>query len=200
MARQGLTPDSVTVAGAELADEIGFDAVSPAELARRLGVRTASMYAHIANAADLRARIAALALDEMAEQISLAVLGRAGREALVGMMNAYRDYARRHPGRFTAATWQPGAGDQVLAAGRRHAELTRAVLLGYHLPVEAVPHATRLLGSSLRGFVTLEASGSFDQSRPAAADSWPYVIDGLHTLLSHWNDTFPQPEPEPNKK
>jgi AcrR family transcriptional regulator len=189
MPRQGLTPQRVTAVGADLADEIGFDAVTPAELARRLGIRTASLYAHVASAADLRSRIAALALDELADRTSAAIIGRSGTDALAALMNTYRDYARDHPGRFAAATWQPGAGERVLAAGARHVELARAVLRGYALPPEAFPHAVRLLGSTLRGFVTLEASGSFDQSNPSAAQSWPHIVAGVDALLTRWPAT-----------
>ncbi|MCD9199101.1 TetR-like C-terminal domain-containing protein [Aeromicrobium wangtongii] len=41
MARAGLTTDKVAQAGAQLADELGFEHVTISELARRLGVRVA---------------------------------------------------------------------------------------------------------------------------------------------------------------
>ena len=54
MPRLGLTTTSVVGQGAELADEIGFAHVSVTTLARRLGIRTASLYAHVQGNDDLR--------------------------------------------------------------------------------------------------------------------------------------------------
>jgi AcrR family transcriptional regulator len=66
VARAGLTPEKVTAAGPDLADELGFAAVTISELARRLGVKVASLYSHVNGSDDLRTRIALLALDELA--------------------------------------------------------------------------------------------------------------------------------------
>ncbi|MGW7222684.1 TetR/AcrR family transcriptional regulator, partial [Streptomyces sp. NPDC054826] len=99
MTRMGLTTERLVRAGAEMADEIGFERTTPSELARRFGVKTASLYSHVRNARDLKARIALLALEELADRVSAAVAGRAGRDALIAFADAYRDYAREHPGR-----------------------------------------------------------------------------------------------------
>ena len=44
MPRAGLGPDAVVAAGAALADEIGFGALTMGRLAERVGVRTPSLY------------------------------------------------------------------------------------------------------------------------------------------------------------
>lgn len=49
MARVGLTKERLTQAGAELADEVGFDKVTVSALARRFGVKDASLYSHVRN-------------------------------------------------------------------------------------------------------------------------------------------------------
>lgn len=83
MPRAGLTPASVTAAGAALADEVGIDRLSMGLLAERLGVRTPSLYKHVAGQADLVHRIAVLAMTEVADALRDATQGRAGRDALV---------------------------------------------------------------------------------------------------------------------
>lgn len=60
MVRAGLTAERVTVAGAELADDIGLDRVTMSQVARRLGVKDASLYTHVRSLEDLRGRIALL--------------------------------------------------------------------------------------------------------------------------------------------
>ncbi|OFE17863.1 hypothetical protein BA895_13780 [Humibacillus sp. DSM 29435] len=43
-----------------------------------------------------------------------------------------------------------------------------------------------LLGSTLRGVITLETSGSVDRSAPEPSQSWTRIVDALDTLLSSW--------------
>ena len=78
MPRPGLTRTSVTEAGAALVDEIGFDQLSMGLLAERLGVKTPSLYKHVANQADLAHAIAVLAMNQAADVIGDAIQGRAG--------------------------------------------------------------------------------------------------------------------------
>ncbi|MFJ6723270.1 TetR family transcriptional regulator, partial [Streptomyces sp. NPDC091259] len=81
MARAGLTAERVTITGAELADEVGFERVTMSQVARRLGVKDASLYTHVRNLEDLRGRIALLAADEKTALIAEATAGRAGKDA-----------------------------------------------------------------------------------------------------------------------
>ncbi len=97
MPRAGLDPASVTVAGAALVDEIGFDRLSMGLLAERLGVKTPSLYKHVASQADLSHRIAVLAMTELADAIRDATQGRAGKEALVAGRTRDADIRARAP-------------------------------------------------------------------------------------------------------
>ncbi|MFF7212805.1 TetR/AcrR family transcriptional regulator [Streptomyces sp. NPDC008238] len=188
MARAGLTAERVTVAGAELADEVGLDHVTMSQVARRLGVKDASLYTHVRNLEDLRGRIALLAADEKTILIAEATAGRAGKEALVAYANAWRTYAHRHPGRYTA-TQTPLRIDPELAAAapgpRRAVELTYGILHAYGLAEPDLTDAVRLLRSTFHGFVALEAAGGFAHRR-SPEHSWLRALDALHTLLEHW--------------
>ena len=53
MPRAGLGTAAVVAAGADLADEVGFAALTMGRLAERLGVRTPSLYKHVESQADL---------------------------------------------------------------------------------------------------------------------------------------------------
>jgi AcrR family transcriptional regulator len=186
MARAGLTTEVVVRAGAELADEVGFDGVTPSTLARHLGVRVASLYSHVGGADDLRERIALLALDELADRASEAIAGRAGRDALEAFAGAYRDYGREHPGRYAAMQTRLSPAGAASGPGGRHADLARAVLRGYGLPEVDETHAVRLIGSVVRGFTVLELGGSFDHSPPPPDETWPRILDGVDAVLRSW--------------
>ncbi|WP_033341891.1 TetR/AcrR family transcriptional regulator [Catenuloplanes japonicus] len=186
MARAGLTTELVAQVGAELADEAGFDQVTPSALARRCGVKVASLYSHVAGGHDLRVRIAVLALDELADRAAEALAGRAGRDALIAFANVYRDYALAHPGRWAAAQMRLDRDTAAKSGAIRLSQMTRALLRGYDLPEAEQAHAVRLLGSVFNGWVSLEAGGGFSHSDPEPAESWTRALDGLDTLLRNW--------------
>ncbi|MGI5426775.1 TetR/AcrR family transcriptional regulator [Streptomyces sp. CA-179760] len=193
MARVGLTPERLTEAGAELADEVGFDEVTVSALARRFDVKVASLYSHVRNSQDLRTRIALLALAEMADRAADALAGRAGKDALAALADVYRDYAREHPGRYAAAQLRLAPETAAASAGVRHAQMTRALLRGYDLTEPDQTHAVRLLGSVFHGYVSLELGGGFSHSAPDTDDTWARIIDALDTLLRNW----PAPPTDP---
>ncbi|WP_338887144.1 TetR/AcrR family transcriptional regulator [Rhodococcus sovatensis] len=187
MARAGLTVARLTEAAADMADDVGFENVTVLALARSFGVKDASLYSHIKNLRDLRQRVAVASLSELADCVSDAVAGRAGKDALVAFAGAYRDYAREHPGRYASTQFELDS-DAVLASdARRHSQMSRAILRAYRLPEPDETDAVRLLGSTFHGFIALEASGGFSHSPPRESEqSWQRVLDVLHHALENW--------------
>ena len=194
MRRAGLTADLVTRAAADLADEVGLDAVTVSAVARHFGVKDASLYSHVRGLADLRARVALLAAAEFADLLGPAVAGRSGRAALVAFADAYRDYARAHPGRY-AAMQQPvdvpvdPAAVAGVAGSRRGIELIYGMLRGYGLGEPDATDAVRLLRSTLHGFVDLERRGGFNDPRDVES-SWRRAVAAMHLLLSRWREAL----------
>ncbi|MGP3987816.1 TetR/AcrR family transcriptional regulator [Streptomyces sp. 3N207] len=186
MARAGLTTERLTRAGAELADEVGFDQVTVSALARRFDVKVASLYSHLKNSQDLKTKIALLALEELADRAADALAGRAGKDALTAFANVYRDYAREHPGRYAAAQTRLDPETAAAGAGVRHAQMTRAILRGYHLTEPDQTHAVRMLGSVFHGYVSLEMGGGFSHSAPDTEETWARMLDALDALLRNW--------------
>ncbi|MFF6801531.1 WHG domain-containing protein [Streptomyces sp. NPDC012616] len=186
MGRVGLTTERLVRAGAELADEAGFEEVTVSALARRFDVKVASLYSHVKNSQDLRTRIALLALDELADRAADALAGRAGKDALTALANVYRDYAHQHPGRYAAAQLRLDPETAAASAGVRHAQMTRALLRGYDLAEPDRTHAVRLLGSVINGYVGLELGGGFSHSAPDTDETWARVLDALDALLRNW--------------
>jgi AcrR family transcriptional regulator len=186
MARAGLSAARLTEAAADMADEAGIYAVTLSALARRFGVRDASLYSHVRNLRDLRLRVALLASEELAERIAAAVAGRAGKDALVAFADAYRDYALAHPGRYAAMQLRFDPEETADSAGsRRGVDLTYGMLRGYGLTDPDLTDAARLLRSTFHGYVHLELGGGFDHPREVRA-SWSRSLDALHALLERW--------------
>ncbi|MDT9595256.1 TetR-like C-terminal domain-containing protein [Nocardioides zeae] len=187
MPRAGLSRAAVVAAALDLVDAEGLDALGPSPLAARLGVRPASLYSHVASAADLREGVCAAVLDELADRVADALAGRSGEAALRAFADAYRDYAHAHPGRYAASRLPVGPDSPAVPAGRRHAALAVAVLRGYAVPEAEQVHAVRLLGSLVHGYASLEQAGAFGHSEPGPEQSWPRVVAALDAALRTWS-------------
>ncbi|MFK4102074.1 TetR-like C-terminal domain-containing protein [Streptomyces sp. NPDC019531] len=184
--RAGLTPDRLTAAAADLADEIGFENVTLAALAKHFGVKDASLYSHVRSLQDLRTRVALLAGGEMIDRIAVAVAGRAGKDALAAFAGAYRAYALAHPGRYAATQIRI---DQALIrdtpAFHRTAEITYGMLRAYGLTEPDLTDAVRLLRATFHGYCALESGGGFGAPRDVQK-SWDRAVDALHVALTNW--------------
>jgi AcrR family transcriptional regulator len=169
MPRAGLDSESVVRSAAMLADAEGLDAVTLARLADQLGVRAPSLYAHVDGLNDLRRRLAIRGMQELTDALQLAAAGRAGEDALRAIADAYRAYARAHPGTYAALQRAPEAGDpETTAAAGRVVDLVLAVLRGYGLEGDDGVHAARVVRAALHGFASLEMEGGF--AYPLATD------------------------------
>ncbi|WP_423464406.1 TetR/AcrR family transcriptional regulator [Promicromonospora sp. MS192] len=186
MNRPALTPATVVAEAAVLADEHGLEAVTLSAVARRLGVRTPSLYSHVRDHAALLDGISTLALEELAGRIAEAVAGRAGHPALDGLAQAHRSFARERPGRWQSLQRRVGPAVAASDAARTVAALMDAVLRGYDIPPGDRVTVTRLVGSTINGYLTLEHVGSFDHREPAPEVSWHRTVDALDTLLRTW--------------
>jgi AcrR family transcriptional regulator len=186
MPRAGVTAERLARAAAELADEVGFENVTVSALARRFGVKDASLYSHIRNAQDLRVRVALLALAELADRVADALAGRAGKAALTAFADAYRDYAKQHPGRYAAMQLELDPETAATSAAVRHSEMTRAILRGYQLSEPGQTDAVRLLHSAFHGYVSLERAGGFRHTPRDVDASWSAALDALDVVLRNW--------------
>jgi AcrR family transcriptional regulator len=177
--RAGLTPAAVVDAAAALADAEGLDALSLAGVAAAVGVRTPSLYNHVASLEDVRRRLALRALAELGDAMRDAAVGRARDDALIAMAHAYRGYATRHPGVYAATLRAPAEEDpELVAASAAAVDVLFAILRGYGLEGDDAIHAARAVRSALHGFVALERGGGF--GLPAALDtSFDWMVAAL---------------------
>ncbi|MGW5878406.1 TetR/AcrR family transcriptional regulator [Nocardiopsis terrae] len=183
MPRAGLTPELVTAAAAALSDEGGFEALSLAAVAKRLGVATPSLYKHVDSLAGLRREVSLLAVAELSGRLQAAAVGKSGAEAVHALFRAYRRYAHEHPGGYTSIQQAPAPSDtEAYAAFARPVEVIAAVLRGFDIPEAQVVHTIRALRSSLHGFVDLEARGGFGMPEDID-ESYTALVEGFVRAL-----------------
>jgi AcrR family transcriptional regulator len=185
--RAGLTRDDVVAAAAGLVDEFGYHDLTMGLLAERLGVRAPSLYKHVDGLADLRHRIATLAMTELGDAARDAMQGRAGLDALTALLTATRAYVTAHPGRYTATIGAEftGPDDPLLAASTRLIDSIAAVLRGYGVGEADMVHAIRTIRCTLHGFAALQASDGFQWSGdPDETFGWMirFIDHGLRAI------------------
>lgn len=160
--RAGLSRGAVVEAAASLLDAAGGREVSLSELAAHLGVRTPSLYNHVAGQEGLRRELALLGVRELGARLGGAAIGKAADDAVIALAHAYRAFAKERPGLYAATLRAPDPDDAALvAASDEVLGVLRAVLESYGLRDEAALHTIRGLRSLLHGFVSLELIGGF---------------------------------------
>jgi AcrR family transcriptional regulator len=160
--RVGLDRATVVEAAAKLVDEEGVDQLSLGRLAERLGIRTPSLYNHVAGLPGLKHDLALYCLRDLLDLLTRATIGKSRAEAIVAFADAYRAYAREAPGRYALTLQAPSPSDQELQAmAQQLVDVLRAVLAPYRLSEEEAIHAIRSLRSMVHGFSSLEAAGGF---------------------------------------
>ncbi|CAH0215161.1 Tetracycline repressor protein class B from transposon Tn10 [Plantibacter cousiniae] len=189
MPRAGLSRARVVDEAAELADEVGLEGLTLAALAERLGVRQPSLYKHLDSLAGLRRSISLQAKGELGDVLLRAAVGRSGADAITVMAGAYREWALEHPARYTAAQWIAGPEDEEdTAASLGAIQVISDVLTAYELRGDDAIDAIRAFRSTLHGFVSLEAAGSFGLDRDLDR-SFDRLVRGFVITLTRWADT-----------
>lgn len=188
MPRAGVTRDRVVEEATAMVEAVGWDQLTLAGLAGRLGIKQPSLYKHIDSIAGLRRDISLRAVRELSAMLAQAAVGRSGADAIRSMSRAYRAWVLGHPALYEASQAQPIAGDAEHEAAMLAGIQTIAdVLTAYELEGDDAIDAIRAFRSSLHGFVTFESQGQF----AIAADinrSFERMVDGFIVALTSWTD------------
>jgi AcrR family transcriptional regulator len=162
MPRQGLDSERVVDEAALIADAEGLGEVTLARVAAALDVRAPSLYNHVDGHAGLLRGLSIRSVNELADALRDAAVGRSGADALRAIAHAYRAYALEHPGRYASTVSAPARDDaELAAAGQRAIEVVLAVLTGWGFRKDAALHRVRVVRAALHGFVAIEAEGGF---------------------------------------
>lgn len=158
----GLDRSAVIQAAEELVDVIGVDQLTLSQLAEHLGIRTPSLYNHVAGLPGLRRELAMRCTQELLARLQWATIGKAGEEAIVALGQAFREYAREHSGRY-ACTHQPAdpSDHELQDVQQRVVDLVLVLLKPYGLSGDDALHVVRGLRSAIYGFISLELMGGF---------------------------------------
>ena len=167
-----VTQNQVVETALTLLDQNGLTNVTLKQIAVQLNIQPPSLYTHIKSLTELQALMAQVALTNLNTQLTQAVIGLSGREALHAVATAYRDFFRQHPGQAEltqqVAIWAESpaavsASDQIVG-------LLATIVQRFSLATPNDIDYVRTLRSFLYGFSTLERQNGFqlDESMDAS--------------------------------
>lgn len=186
MPRAGLSPEIVVAEAGRILDSDSTTPLTLAALAERLGVKIPSLYKHVAGLPALQRSLTVRAKRSLGDVMLEAAAGRSGSDALASVANAYRGWAREHPGQYPLTEIAGDATDaENVAASRRVLDLLLAILRSYDLDGDDALDAIRFVRATLHGFVSLETGGGFGM--PLDIDrSFARLVAATTAALAGW--------------
>lgn len=185
MFHKGLNREALIDAAKRLIEESGVSAFSMRTLADKLGVKAASLYAHIESMDALFTEVGLSALNDQKAAQLFAVQGEKRDQAVMALADSYRAFAKEHSELYRLIMQMPMGNNEALkTAAAMTAEPVMQVLADYSISVERRMHWQRVLRGVMHGFASQEAAGYFSHYPVALEESYHLaihcVIDGLH--------------------
>ena len=193
MGAKGLTKEIIIAKAVALIEETGQPEVSLHELARRLEIKTPSLYNHIKNTKELQHAVFQFAIDKFVANQKLATENKKKDEAVKAFADAYYSFATENKGLYRLIMSMPSEEDDMekkMAVPLLNTVVS--ILSDYALTEETIAHWQRVFRAILHGFISQEYLGYFyyyndidlKKSRDIAVQCF---LDGLHAEISSRN-------------
>lgn len=180
--KKKITLEQILLASIDLGIEKGLLNISLNEIAAQIGIKTPSLYNHIAGIDDLYTQLASQSLKALETHLTQSIIGFSGFEALTKVANAYFDFAQKNPLLYEAIENPRLKNTEEIAQLKENIVLLiQALLKSYHFSPEQEVSIIRVLRSYLHGFVSLNAGNLYNIKNVEVKDSFDL---GLSALLN----------------
>lgn len=161
--KAGVELDDVIDVAVSIADRDGLDAATLSAVARELGIKTPSLYNHVAGVDGLRRQLAFRGSRMLLDQFQAAIGHRTGAEALREVARVDRHFATEHPGLYDSflPAPRPEEDPELYEAMAEPVFAIAGVLADMGIPQEDAVHLIRAMRAMLHGFLDLEAKDGF---------------------------------------
>ena len=189
MGAKGLSKEVIIAEAITLIKEIEQPVISLHELARRLEIKTPSLYNYIKNTNDLRHELFKYAIDMFVANQNAATMGKQKDDAVRAFAEAYHTFATENKGLYRLIMSMPQDNDETeKEMAMPLLETATKLLSDYGLSSDAMAHWQRVFRAILHGFVSQEDLGYFyyykdtdlKKSREIAIQCF---LNGLHAQL-----------------
>ncbi|QDP39969.1 TetR/AcrR family transcriptional regulator [Radiobacillus deserti] len=146
----------------DIADKNGLSDITLANVSKRLGIRSPSLYNHINGLSGLKIELAYQGTKGLYDEMAGAAIGKTGKDAIYSISYAYIGFARNNPGLYEAISLAVKVDSaKVQDQADKILKLMITLLKTFPLPEELLIHHVRMLRAFLHGFVTIERDGGF---------------------------------------
>jgi AcrR family transcriptional regulator len=164
---------------ADNAEGRGLDALSLKRIAAKAGVTHPARNRHVANLDDVWRDVGLAARTQLADSLAEAAIGVSEGAAVRAIAAAWRDFGRKHPGRYRSTERSPVSGNAALeAAVQRVVDVIVRSLRSYGLPEHDLIQEALLMRSALHGFVSFEF-GDGHPLDPPVNETFERLVDLL---------------------
>lgn len=189
---QSLGRKDVIAAGIASIVEEGPDALNVNRVAQRLGIRTPSLYNHVAGADDLRRAVVVEVMERAAQEIVIDSSDPADPMVVIrSLANGLRAFAKANANLYLflmAAPLSWDADPYTPLWNRTQLAFVNAVRC-FELPPEETLHAARYATSAIQGYIRLELRGSFSQ-QGMTDESFAWLLERLGASLRARRDSL----------
>lgn len=184
MGRKGLDNTFILQEAVVLIAEQGIKNFSLRALARKLNIKSSSLYNHFNSLDELLTIIAQYVMQEMNRSLYEAIESKTRDDAVAALFNAYRLYVQAHPEiyRVVLSLNQADSKGVDMAASQITGPVNK-VLAFYKLTPELNIHCQRYLRSLMHGFISLESQNYLSHLQPPTISSYNFIINSAINLL-----------------
>ena len=183
MPKKRVTLEALTAAAVEATDADGFDSLAITEIAKRLDVAASTLYTHVDGVEALKHVVSVAATRSLRDAVRQAAIGTSGRDALMAMAIAYRQFALDHAGQFASTLLPPQVDDgELIAANAELGGIFVIVYQGMGLDELEARRAAQATRSAIHGFLGLERT---TESASEHDVDYRYLLNALQHGLLH---------------
>lgn len=185
-AKKKFNTNEILEIAVEFINTEGFEALTLLELAKKLNIKSPSLYNHFDGLNGLRQCLAVYGIEKLYNSLVSSVVGKSGDEALRALSTSYLSFVRENFGLYGAITFvSDGQDNDFKKAGDKVVDLIMKILTAYDLTINEQIHIVRGLRSLLHGFATLEKADGF-RMELNKDESFNIIIDifikGIHSI------------------
>lgn len=175
--------DQIVATGRAIVEIDGLEGLTMQKVASVVGVRSPSLYKHVASRGELVKLIVESVAEELGETLDAAATGEDAQGDLLSQANALRDFAHRQPESYRLVfasipdEWRPDP--ERLTRASAAVLRTAAALAG---PDDSL-QAARLITAWAHGFLTMELAGAFRLGGDVD-EAFSYGVNRLALALS----------------
>ncbi len=174
---KGISKEIIIMTAISLIEEKNHPFVTLGEVARRLEIKTPSLYNHIEGLEQLNREIIIYSANVLSDTENKYIKGKTGEDALYGIFYAYKEFMKNHEGLYRVIM---NISKLEITEAARAADIISkplfTVLDSFGLGVEESVHYSRIIRSIINGFLVQKKAGFFTKSEICLDKSYDKAI------------------------